>query len=910
MMKKKLTITKLALGNLRQRRKQYTILIIGIILAMVFSSGTLFFISCMQSSQEELINRRQGKQDYIVLNAQELDFGSAIAGHAINGDIGYIHVLCYADSKDAKENDGAAIGRLDERGKELYYQQLEEGRFPETSGEIAIEKSALGRMKIEAEIGDKITLSVRAADGPAFLTEETEATYTLVGILKDRRSYLDRLHYESYQVSQFIPCAFVADEEQVLPGGKENLIALIDANEFVDPVFLYSIIEASPKLATGEQYSVSIGDTYSTISNSTTAFAFLSVLLAFASCVAIVNSFSNNLKERKNQIGMLRAVGATKRQIINIFGREALIISLISAPISTVLSFLAVKLFAALMGEYFVFIPDFKLLILGAVLGIICVMLAALIPLITISKLSPMQAIRDIELMRKMKNKKIKSQKKFSVPNLLAKRNLTFSPGRRIVVSLLLCVTTLVSCFAMSFLYSMKDDKYNSRYDYTIYNNRGYTVNSFINSIGMDNPGPLTENARQACMSLPSVRSVLGIKTGTVNIIIDGEFPEYLRLNEYEELNNSSRFTTGNETAGGLPDLTEENIEEYMNTGINPDYTYAKQVAGYTKEVFNSPFTAQSSELMAQLSDDLLYGEIDTEKLDSGEEIIINAPDKIGYSYELLSGGGAVSGMINLSSDDKAAAYDKSSIDHVIKTAESPFRVGDTLTLSFLYDDGTGKVTRTDREVKIGAITGKKYHSRRFMIYTTLEGLGKLGGGDLDYYELGVLLREEATAETDEIMQTALESMFSDKHIASTFAVNEGEKQEMRFTALAVVSLILVFSCICISLINNSISSQIRYSKRAIGTLRAVGASERDFSRGYFLQVLSMTLWGFGAGIAAYIIFRYLLGFIIKEDVFLPLIMWPVIPLMAALLPLCFINIKLKVRQVMKRSIVENIREL
>ena len=116
-MKKKLTITTLALGNLKQRRKQYTILIIGIILAIMFSSGTLFFISCMQSSQEELTARRQGKQDFIVLNAQEIDFSPTIDHDDIDGEIGYIHVLCYADSKSNKPGDGTAIGWLDERGK-------------------------------------------------------------------------------------------------------------------------------------------------------------------------------------------------------------------------------------------------------------------------------------------------------------------------------------------------------------------------------------------------------------------------------------------------------------------------------------------------------------------------------------------------------------------------------------------------------------------------------------------------------------------------------------------------------------------------------------------------------------------------------------------------------------------------
>lgn len=71
---------------------------------------------------------------------------------------------------------------------------------------------------------------------------------------------------------------------------------------------------------------------------------FASHCAYFSLRVAIVNSFNNNLKDRRKQIGMLRAIGTTKRQIINIFGREAFIISLICVPISLAISYFTVSL--------------------------------------------------------------------------------------------------------------------------------------------------------------------------------------------------------------------------------------------------------------------------------------------------------------------------------------------------------------------------------------------------------------------------------------------------------------------------------------------------------------------------------------------------------------------------------------
>ena len=72
---------------------------------------------------------------------------------------------------------------------------------------------------------------------------------------------------------------------------------------------------------------------------------------------------------------MLKAVGATRRQIINIFGREAFIISALAAPVSVAISYGGVKLFSKIMGENFVFRPNPVILLVGAIFGVLCVML-------------------------------------------------------------------------------------------------------------------------------------------------------------------------------------------------------------------------------------------------------------------------------------------------------------------------------------------------------------------------------------------------------------------------------------------------------------------------------------------------------------------------------------------------------
>ncbi len=924
-MKRKLTINTLAFGNLKQRRKQYTILIFGIILAMVFSSGVPFFISCMRSSQEEVRFRRQGKQEIIVVNAQNYDFSPAVNNGEISGEIGYAHVLAYGWNEKTDETYGTMIGWLDEKATELYYPQIIVGRMPENEDEIIFEKNALQRMKIDAEIGDKIALKTLVCNGDELLSEEKEKTYTLVGIMADKKSYIEHFYDGAVGKAAFIPAAFVMTDTAIELGGKEALVAFISRYPTSGHWFVQNISN-DDTIDTVTMYSTSIADAYSSIAENTTTSAFLSILLAFMACFGIVNAFSSNLKERKTQIGMLKAVGATRRQIINIFGREAFIICILTAPVSIGVSFVSVKLFAFLMGDGFIFKSDVTVLMLGAFFGIACVMLSALIPLLSISKLPPMQAIRNVELMRKMKNKKIKSQQIFNVSRLLAKRKLTFSKGRQICVCIIIACSIVISCTSMSFLlitvYDMSS-LYN--YDYEIRDHRSsYSSNSFINI--KENFPELTENSRYEILDLPQVNDVYGVKSVNINIVFEGDVPEYLQINEYaSHLGQSSRFENlkdilyskaqqaQQETGGAfvppnLPEVTKENIKEYMQAAENPEYTYAKKAAGFTtEELYNTNLTAQSREIMNIDKDDIIDGEINYEKLNIGEEVIIYAPEKIGFSYTINRDITTWS-LSNLSDTATRTPDEKALLKDLKAEADSPFKVGDTLKLTLIYSDENGKITREDKEVKIGAILGKKSSHGTFSVYTTLEGLDKFGV-KFNYNQFDVVIKEECTAETDEQMQAELAAMFPGKYVGSAFAMNEAQKREYRSIVISLISLIFVFICVSIALINNSISAQIREGKRTIGTLRAVGASEKDLVLSYVMQIANILVGGFGAGTIIYVASYRLIGLIVVGE-YWPVALWPAFLIFAILALACYIDLKVKIRIVLKHSIVENIREL
>ena len=115
-------------------------------------------------------------------------------------------------------------------------------------------------------------------------------------------------------------------------------------------------------------------------------------------------------------------------------------------------------------------------------------------------------------------------------------------------------------------------------------------------------------------------------------------------------------------------------------------------------------------------------------------------------------------------------------------------------------------------------------------------------------------------------------------------------------------------------MVNNSITARIRESKKEIGTLRAVGATQKDINNSYIRQIMSILGWGTVAGFVLFFVFYGLYYLIFTsigdqpDDIKISLI--ETIIGVVLLFISCTINMASKIRKEMKISIVENIREL
>ncbi len=886
-MKKKLSINTIAFGNIKNRKKQYTIMIIGIILAMVLSSSIVFLYSAAKETYISNHYKTHGYQSEIFASSSLGDKNlDEMKSEGIITAYGEAHTLGYAYTDEQNKYLGSNVGYFDEKGKELSNPILLDGKYPQNQGEAAIEKTQLIKLGLKnAKVGDTITLNLDIQNGNTKYYKTIVKKYKLTGILSDKKSVIS-YSYNSNDYDTLIPAIVVSNKEKIENGGKEKIVYYTQAEKKhsvdIDDYFAQKNISDS-------DYNIYDTNCYAqtNVDNLFSGSGFVIVIMAvliFASCVAIINSFNSNLKDRKKQIGMLRAVGTTKRQIINIFGREAFIISLICTPISIIISYLIISLVLKFAVKDAVMTKSIISLLIAAVTGEIVVLLAAFIPLISASRISPMQAIRDVETARKFKNKKIKSKKEFDVAKHIAKRDLGFYNGSRITVSVILALTIIVSSFGFAnVINDTKNYFSNNNYDYYIH---------FSNVKG------LNEAEKQEIADMQYIGEVSGTKSMNINLLRD-EIDDFFRVMMYYTFWPDDQILKS----------TNQYRDLIRNGKPNSSYEEGKKDLNTDKEYIGLEITAYENSCFKNIKNNV-EGEINYSKLKTGEEVIVASPKKI----ELA---GFANGNTNgfTTKADKEIGKKLGRYESIV-IAETPFKVGDKIT--FELPDKTVKIATVGAIIRPNSTDDGEEgdFGSNLEILTTIDGMRTFNKA-LNYNSLEIKSSEEVNDKIDEQIINELSEFATkyDGYVGSIYQQNEQIRQNQITIIASLTSIMIICLAVCASIINNAMSARIRESKKAIGTLRAVGADERELTKSFIYQMRSMFVWGTGIGFGVYII-SYVVTILVEkyyygsESYTLEFYPWAAIGIVIVLFIICSVNLWVKVRKEMKNSIVENIREL
>ncbi len=129
--------------------------------------------------------------------------------------------------------------------------------------------------------------------------------------------------------------------------------------------------------------------------NSFISFLYVMLTLAvFVSIFGMINTLVLSVYERTREIGMLRAIGMTRRQVRRMVRQESIITALIGAAVGLPLGIFLAALVNRALSEYDVrfSIPWVQLLVL-TIVAIVIGILAAIMPARRAAKLNPLEAI-------------------------------------------------------------------------------------------------------------------------------------------------------------------------------------------------------------------------------------------------------------------------------------------------------------------------------------------------------------------------------------------------------------------------------------------------------------------------------------------------------------------------------------
>ena len=228
--------------------------------------------------------------------------------------------------------------------------------------------------------------------------------------------------------------------------------------------------------------------------------AILCVVIMVASIICIKNSFDISITEKTKQYGMLRSIGATKKQIKNNVLFEALILGAIGIPFGILLGIFASyilviicnKLLVSAITTKLILSPSWVGILISVLLGIITIYLSALGSSRRAKKVSPIESIRNSGNI-KIKSKKLKTPKLinkiFGIGGVISYKNIKRNGKKYRATIISITSSVMLFLIAFSFVSGMKDeagDKVN-RVDCTLKLKVQSDDPIYLNTLKLDN---------------------------------------------------------------------------------------------------------------------------------------------------------------------------------------------------------------------------------------------------------------------------------------------------------------------------------------------------------------------------------------------------------------------------------------
>jgi putative ABC transport system permease protein len=263
------------------------------------------------------------------------------------------------------------------------------GRPPSADNEIVIDKKSADDAGFH--VGDTVTV---LAQGPPQHLQ-------LAGIAKFGDA-------DSPGGASYVLFTTAAAQQLVAEPGKFDSIAAVadqgvSQRELADRIG--AVVPPSVEVVTGDEITKeSQNDIESDLSFFNTFMLIFAVVALLVGSFIIFNTFSITVAQRTRENALLRAIGASKRQVLRSVLIEAVIVALVASLIGLVAGLAVAAGLKALLAGFGFDIPAGSLVVtpttvvISLVVGVVITVVAALSPARKAGKVPPVAAMRDVEV--------------------------------------------------------------------------------------------------------------------------------------------------------------------------------------------------------------------------------------------------------------------------------------------------------------------------------------------------------------------------------------------------------------------------------------------------------------------------------------------------------------------------------
>lgn len=367
-------------GKIHKKKNRLTVICIAISVMLVTAVFGMADLSLNAQTDEAI--RRYGNWHIIVSDISD-ETARNIAAHAdvaVSGFLGMASDTTYNGKELVVQSSSEELARQ-------MNLTVTEGHYPTTDTQALFDKAALTQFGLA--IGDYVEIT--------FQGSQTKS-YEITGVYGDFSS-LQGTDAHGLQLIEgglrFLPQDLYAEYNYIQFKDRTNIKhatgELKATNGLSDDQISTNVMLLG---LMGQSDDTTMLEVYLTA-------GILFLLVTMAGTFMIASSFNMSIMERTQFFGLLRCLGATKKQIKRYIRREGLLYCIKAIPLGLIagsgILWIAIYVLNALNSEYLPQMPEFQLSFLGIVagtlIGVLVVMIASNSPAKNAAKVSPQAAV-------------------------------------------------------------------------------------------------------------------------------------------------------------------------------------------------------------------------------------------------------------------------------------------------------------------------------------------------------------------------------------------------------------------------------------------------------------------------------------------------------------------------------------